>query len=406
VAETPLDFIAAIDYRSAMFQRFLDLPALAAARSFFLLGPRQTGKSTLLRAALPDALYFDLLDAQTFRSLSANPGQMEERVRALRGRRAVVVVDEIQKLPELLDEVHRLMELKKSLRFVLTGSSARKLRTGGRNLLGGRASLVRMHPIVYPEIRDVAPRRPWTDLLHWGGLPSVLTSDTPKERLQAYVGLYLQEEIRSEGLARSIPNFSRFLETAAAMNGEIVNYTKLGHDAQLAPRTVRDYFEILQDTLVGDLLPPFRGTRTRKAVATEKLFFFDVGVVHALLERWTVPPRTTEYGRVLEHLVERELRASIDYLRSDRKLFFWKSLSQMEVDFVLAEGQKPVVAIEIKASRAIAPADLKGLRAFAEDWPRVRKIVVSLEPHARTTEDRIEILPVESFLSQLWDREI
>ncbi len=389
-----------------MYRRHLDLPALAAARSFFLLGPRQTGKSTLLRTSFPDALFLDLLDAQTFRSLAASPALIGERARALKGRRRIVIVDEIQKMPELLDEIHRLMELEKSLRFILTGSSARKLRTRGRNLLGGRAGLVRMHPIVFPELGTVAPRRPWTDLLRWGGLPSVLDSKTPKEDLQAYVGLYLQEEIRAEGLARSVPNFSRFLETAATMNGEILNYTKIGNDAQLSPRTVRDYFQILQDTLIGDLLPPFQRTRSRKAVTTEKFYFFDVGVTSALVERWVVSPRTPEYGRVLEHLVEREVRASIDYFRSDRHLFFWRSLSRMEVDFVVAEGQKPVVAIEVKASRSVSPQDLKGLRAFGEDWAKVRKIVVSLESHPRTTVDRIEILPVEQFLSQLWDQAI
>jgi predicted AAA+ superfamily ATPase len=389
-----------------MYRRFLDLPTLAAARSFFLLGPRQTGKSTLLRASFPDALFLDLLDAQTFRSLAASPDLIGDRARALKGRRRVVIVDEIQKMPELLDEIHRLMELEKPLRFILTGSSARKLRTRGRNLLGGRASLVRMHPIVYPELRTVSPRRPWTDLLRWGGLPSVLDSETPKEDLQAYVGLYLQEEIRAEGLARSVPNFSRFLETAATMNGEILNYTKIGNDAQLSPRTVRDYFQILQDTLIGDLLPPFQRTRSRKAVTTEKFYFFDVGVTNALVERWAVSPRTPEYGRVLEHLIEREVRASIDYFRSGRHLFFWRSLSRMEVDFIVAEGQKPVIAIEVKASRSVSPQDLKGLRAFGEDWPRVRKIVVSLEPHPRTTADRIEILPVEQFLSQLWNQTI
>ena len=389
-----------------MFQRFLDLPALVAERSVFLLGPRQTGKSTLLRASFPDALFLDLLDAQTFRSLAVAPNLIGERARALKGRHRVVIVDEIQKLPELLDEIHRLMELDRSLRFILTGSSARKLRTRGRNLLGGRAGLVRMHPIAYPELGTAGPRHSWADMLRWGGLPSVLDSKTSKDDLQAYVGLYLQEEIRAEGLARSVPNFSRFLETAAAMNGEILNYTKLGNDAQLSPRTVRDYFQILQDTLVGDLLPPFQRTRTRKAVATEKFYFFDVGVTNALVERWTVSPRTPEYGRALEHLVGREIRASIDYLRNDRHLFFWRSLSRLEVDFVLAEGQKPVAAIEVKASRSVSPQDLKGLRAFAEDWPRVRKVVVSLEPHPRTTEDGVEILPVEEFLARLWSQAI
>jgi predicted AAA+ superfamily ATPase len=389
-----------------MFRRVLDLRALSAARSFFLLGPRQTGKSTLLRTSLPEALYFDLLDAQVFRTLAAAPHFLAERIRAHKGRSRVVILDEIQKLPELLDEVQRLMDADPSLRFILTGSSARKLRTRGRNLLGGRARLVRMHPIVHSELRGGVPARTWKDVLQWGGLPPVLTSTSPKEDLQAYVGLYLQEEIRAEGLTRSIPNFSRFLETAAAMNGEIVNYTKLGNDAQLSPRTVRDYFQILQDTLVGDLLPPFQHTKTRKAVATEKFYFFDLGVTHALLERWSMSPRTAEYGRALEHLVQRELRASLDYSRSDRKLMFWRSRSQIEVDFILTDGRKPMVAIEVKASRSVSPGDLNGLRAFGEDWPRVRRLVVSLEPHARTTQEGIEILPIEEFLDRLWSREI
>ena len=389
-----------------MYKRLLDLPALAAEHSFFLLGPRQTGKSTLLRASFPHALFLDLLDAQTFRALAVSPALIGERARTLKGRKRVVILDEIQKMPELLDEVHRLMELDKSLRFILTGSSARKLRARGRNLLGGRAGVVRMHPIVYPELGTVSPHRPWTDLIRWGGLPSVLDSKHPKAMLLAYVGLYLQEEIRAEGLARSVPNFSRFLETAAAMNGEILNYTKLGNDAQLSPRTVRDYFQILQDTLVGELLPPFQRTRSRKAVTTEKFYFFDVGVAHALVERWNVSARTPEYGRALEHLMQRELRASLDYSQSDRHLFFWRSLSKIEVDFVLAEGQKPVVAIEVKATRSVSQQDLNGLRSFSEDWPKVRKIVVSLEAHPRTTGDKIEILPAEQFLSMLWDNKI
>jgi uncharacterized protein len=385
-----------------VFQRSVDLRAALTARSVFLLGPRQTGKSTLLRATFPSALYFDLLDSLTFRSLAANPGLLEERIRAAPRHSDLVVIDEIQKLPELLDEVHRLIERRKTLRFVLTGSSARKLRARGTNLLGGRAGVLRMHPIVFAEIGTGAAPQPWTDLLRWGGLPSVLTSGSPREALEAYVGLYLQEEIRAEGLARSIPNFSRFLETAAAMNGEIVNYTKLGNDAQIPPRTVRDYFQILVDTLVGDLLPPFRKSKSRKAVATEKFYFFDVGVVHALLDRWSVSARSPEYGRVLEHRVERELRASIDYLRHRRQLFFWRSVSKLEVDFILVEGATPRVAIEVKGSRAVGPTDLKGLRAFAEDWPRIRKIVVASEPHPRTTEDGIEIMPVEHFFEQLW----
>lgn len=389
-----------------MFKRVLDLPALARERSCFLLGPRQTGKSTLLRSAFPGALFFDLLDAQTYRALAVSPALVGDRARTLKGKRRVVVIDEIQKLPELLDEVHRLIELDKSLRFVLTGSSARKLRERGRNLLGGRAGLVRMHPLAHPESARVGTVLDWTQALVWGGLPSVRGSRQPKEALQAYVGLYLQEEIRAEGLARSIPNFSRFLEVAASMNGEIVNYTKMGNDAQLSPRTVRDYFQILQDTLIGDLVPPFQRTPSRKAVATEKFYLFDLGVASALLERWVLPARSPEFGRALEHLVQREIRTSIDYLRNNRRLYFWRSNSQFEVDFVLTEAQKPTVAIEVKASRVVSAQDLRGLRAFAEDWPNVRKIVVSLEPEPRVTESGVEILPVAQFLQQLWSGEI
>jgi len=390
-----------------MFDRLVDLPSLAARKSMLFLGPRQTGKSTLATTTLKDALYVDLLDAAQFRTLAAHPEQLGDQVRehrrSLGSRRAFVVVDEVQKLPSLLDEVHRLIEADPELRFVLTGSSARKLRTGGVNLLGGRAGLVRLHPIVYPELlTGFDPTAGVERAIRCGGLPSVLTSPDPRRDLLDYVGLYLQEEVRAEGLARSVPAFARFLEVAAATNGEQVVFASVASDAELPARTVRDYYQILEDTLVGHLLPAYRATPKRKAMASAKFYFFDVGVANALLGRTELRRGTPEFGRALEHYVLCELRAALDYLGAEARLSYWRSLSQLEVDFVLeAPGAAPV-AIEVKGTGTVSRRDTRGLRALADDVVGLRRIVVCSERRRRLTDDGMEIFPLEEFLAALW----
>lgn len=397
-------------YLSSMFQRIAPLAQLLARRSVLLLGPRQTGKSTLVRQALPDALELDLLDGSLHRRLLARPEQLADLVRAhpvgSDGLRRVAI-DEVQKIPALLDEVHRLLSKDPALRFVLTGSSARRLKVAGTNLLGGRATRLLLHPIISAE-RATDPGHPvdFDAALRWGGLPPVLRSTDPRADLLDYFGLYLQEEVRAEGLSRSMQAFTRFLEVAAAVNAEQVVYARVAQDAEVPARTVRDYFDVLEDTLVGHSLPPFRGTTTRKAVATAKFYFFDVGVAHALAGRGPLAPATREYGQALEHMVCIELLAALGYHRLDGQLRFWRTLSQIEVDFVVERAGRPLLAIEVKATRQVEHRDLKGLRALREEFPDLPCLVVAHEPLPRRTEDAIDILPVQTFLDRLWRREI
>ena len=357
----------------------------------FAFGPRQTGKSTLVRHTFPDAAVYDLLEADTFHRLSTHPEHLRQTLEP--GRR-IVVIDEIQKCPPLLDEVHLLIERNRALRFVLTGSSARKLKRGGANLLAGRARVARLHPLVSAELEGDR----LLDRINHGGLPAFLDAAEPRQDLRAYVGTYLQEEIQAEGLTRSIGNFGRFLEVAGLTNGEQINFAAVASDAGLAPSTVREHYRILEDTLVGEQLPAFRKTRTRKPVATSKFFFFDVGVANTLRRTGAIEPGSDTYGRALEHLVFLELRAWLDYRRRDDPLTYWRSRSQLEVDFVVGDA----VAIEVKAKSRVSARDYKGLLALAEEVPLRQKLVVCHEPRRRCEENGVEIVPVQEFLRRLW----
>jgi uncharacterized protein len=378
-----------------MYPRVLQLDPFIAHKSLFLLGPRQSGKSTLLRQRYPTALYVDLLASDTFRELSRYPESLGERARASPSR--LIIVDEVQKLPGLLDEVQRLIDGDRGLRFVLTGSSSRKLMRGHANLLGGRALFFRLHPLVSAEL-DFG-RLP--DRLRLGSLPAVLDSPIAWEELKAYVGTYLREEIQAEGATRSIENFSRFLDFAAQFSGEQMNFTALGSDAGIPPRTVKDYVTLLEDTLVGHVLEPFRQGSKRKAVASSKFYLFDVGVTNALLGRKSVERKTPDWGRCLEQLIFLELKAYLDYRRLDAKLSYWRSRSQLEVDFVVGSS----VAIEVKGAGRVGPRDLRGLQALAEETKLARQIIVCDEPHARRV-GSIELLPIEEFLRALWSGEV
>lgn len=373
-----------------MYARTLQIEASIIRKSVFLLGPRQTGKSTLLRQRFPEARYVDLLEADTFRELSTFPETLRQR---LTPADRLIIIDEIQKLPRLLDEVQLLIDRNPQLRFLLTGSSARKLRHGSANLLGGRALFHSLHPLTSAEVGVDR----WMDLCRWGGLPPIFDSPAPKVDLNAYVGTYLKEEIQAESLARSIENFSRVLHFASHLNGQQVNYTKIGNDAQVPPRTVRDYFQIFQDTLIGYLLPPLAGTTVRKAVATEKFYFFDVGIARNLARKGELAIATPDFGETLEHLIFLELIAYRDYLQPDLDICYWRSTSQLEVDFVLNRE----IAIEVKASSRVSPGDLKGIRALAEDLPLRQKLVVSAEPAERWVDD-VRIVPHQTFLQELW----
>lgn len=383
-----------------MYKRAFHLADTLSRKSLFLFGPRQTGKSTFLKHSYKTALYIDLLSSRDFRRFSHDPQQLREIIVAPSQKSKLIIVDEIQKLPELLDEIHALIESDKNLRFILTGSSARKLKRKGVNLLGGRASWQYVHPLCFNELADCEL---WMKRLNIGALPSVLKSSAPHEDLKDYVALYLKEEISAEGLSRSIENFSRFLEAAALTNAEQLNYTSLGNDAQIAPSTVRDYFEILSDTLIGHILPAFTKTKVRKAMTSGKFYYFDCGVTNALLGREKVAPRTPEYGKMLEQAVFLELKAYLDYRRLNHKLEFWRSTSQFEVDFLVYKEIKSICAIEVKASSRPTERDYKGLLALNQEYPLRRKIVVCTTDVARKNKDGVEILPVGQFLKELWE---
>lgn len=368
--------------------RALDLSTALAKKSHFLWGPRQTGKSSLLHLAFPGARVFDLLDNAVFLALSKDHALLGDQVP---DAASVVVIDEVQRLPSLLNEVHRLIE-KRGLRFLLTGSSARRLRGGGVNLLGGRARTLRLHPLSY---RELGERFDLARAIQRGLLPSIYFSDDPRADLDGYTGSYLQQEIVAEGATRNIPAFSRFLHVAALCNATIINFTKVASDAQVPRTTVHEYFEILRDTLILHEVPAWRATAKRKPIASSKYYFFDIGVASALQGR-LVAPGTPEFGPAFESWILHELVCHRDYARGD-PVSHWRSTSNFEVDFVLGDH----TAIEVKAKTFVAPMELKGLRALAEEKKLKRLLCVSLEPRRRDMEG-ISILPWREFLDELW----
>ena len=377
-----------------MYARDLNLPKLLKMKSFFLFGPRATGKSTLIARQLPDAQVYDLLDADVFGRLARRPRLLEEEHQ--QGR--VVAIDEIQKLPSLLDEVHRLIE-GRGMRFLLTGSSARKLKRGASNLLAGRAWEARLFPLTSHEI---GPDFDLAYYLSYGGLPSVYGSDHAAEELASYASLYLREEVQAEALTRNVPAFARFLDVIALANGEELNFQSLASDCGVSPATLKTYVEILADTMLGFSLPGYTKTEKRKAIVRSKHYLFDVGVTGALTGRGIVAPRSELFGRAFEHFIIQEVRAALSYERSTTPLCYWRSLSKMEVDLVLGDE----LAVEIKSTDLVSGKHLRGLRALREEGLQRRYLVVSLDPTRRTLEDGIEIWPWREFLNALWGGEL
>jgi predicted AAA+ superfamily ATPase len=371
--------------------RALDLVSALGSRSLFLFGPRQTGKSTLAAHVLPgDVPWYTLLDSDTYLTLSQRPARLREEIDP---ECALVVIDEIQKLPSLLDEVHLLIE-QRGTRFLLTGSSARKLRRGGVNLLGGRARSRTLHPFVAGELgEDFDLLR----ALNWGLLPSVYLSDSPAEDIRAYVGDYLTQEIAAEGLTRNVPAFSRFLEVAALCSGQLLNYAAVASDAQVARSTVQEYFHILYDTLVAFELPAWRQTTRRKPIVTSKFYLFDGGVTRYLQRAGKIRLRSPQLGAAFESYIFHELKTYVDYRTVDCPLAYWRSKSGFEVDFILGDR----VAIEVKAKETIGERDLRGLRALIEEANLDAYVVVTMERRRRQV-DGIELLPWRSFLERLW----
>jgi predicted AAA+ superfamily ATPase len=372
-------------------ERILDLPGLLKKKSHFLFGPRQTGKTFLIRQTLKDVRIYDLLDTSVYLALSQNPGRIAQE---LTPKDRIVVIDEIQRLPDLLNEVHRLIE-ERGVRFLLTGSSARKLRRGGVNLLGGRARTKYLHPLTYIELGD---RFELNRAMERGLLPSIYFSDDARADLKAYAGSYLQQEIVAEGATRNIPAFSRFLRVAAFCNGTVVNFTKVANDAQVARTTVYEYFEILKDTLLLYELPAWRKTKKRKPLASSKYYFFDVGVV-SILQGREFRIGTPEFGEAFETYIMHELVSYCDYV-SGEPLSYWRSTTGFEVDFIIDDH----TAVEVKSKENISPHDIKSLQALAEEKKLKRYLCVSLEPRLRRF-GVVTILPFKEFLDALWSGE-
>ena len=365
-----------------------------ASKSVLLLGPRQTGKSSLVREELAADRVFNLLDQSTFLQLSRRLSSLRE---SLRPEDKLIVIDEIQKLPQLMDEIHLMIEEQKK-RFLLTGSSARKLRRSYTNLMGGRTRSIYMHPLIH---RELGKEFDLARALSYGCLPHVWLSADPFAELVDYVGGYLQQEILAEAVTRGVDQYSRFLTQIATTTTQILNIDGLSRDSQLAPSTTRRYLEILSDTMVATQIEPWRAGKKRKAITSTKLLFFDVGVVNALLEIDGYNPRSNDAGWQLEQFIGQELLAYCDYSDRNIKLNFWRSTDKCEVDYILGDA----VAIEVKHTSSVTEKDLKGLTAIHAEGKWRHKIVVSRDPIPRRIGD-IDILPVEEFLQRLWNNDL
>lgn len=377
-----------------MLSRKLNL--IEENESIFLWGARQTGKSTLLRTIFPDSRYIDLLKSDEFERYSRRTSLLREEL-SLLPENELVIIDEIQKIPALLDEVHWLMS-NKNLRFILSGSSGRKLRRAGVNLLGGRAIRKHLYPFVSAEIPDF-------DLIkacNNGMLPRHYLVDNANKRLQAYVGDYLQQEIKAEALTRNLNTFSHFMELAALSNGEIINFNNIATECGVSAPTVKEYFAILEETLIGYTIPAFTRNVKRRVILSPKFYYFDVGIANFLLKRSSLLPGSPEFGHAFEHFIIQEIIAYRGYSDSKYSLSYWRTTSGYEVDAIIGHAK---VAIEIKSTDEVHSHHTKGLKAFSEEFPDAHLIIVSLDKHPRRI-NKIDILPVQNFLKMLWSGEL
>ena len=373
----------------------------AQTDSVFLFGARQTGKSILLKNLFPNNVYIDLLETDTKNRLLEKPSLLRELVET-QPDGSLIIIDEIQQVPELLDEVHLLIN-RRQMRFVLSGSSARKLKRRGVNTLGGRAFPERLYPLVSSEIPDFDLQ---CALTH-GMLPKIYQSDRRYKRLlQAYVDIYLKEEIQAEAIVRNLKSFNRFLEVAALTNGEIVNYNNIAQDCGVSAKTASDYFSILQDTLIGYLIPAFSDKEKRRVMQAPKFWFFDVGVANHLLHRSELVRGTIEYGHAFENFIIQEIIAYNGYHYNEHKLTYWRTYTGVEVDAVITDrSSRPVLAIEIKSVQEVQNKHLKGLRSFGSYYPECQLMCVSLDKLTRQNEG-VMLLYINDFLKQLWNEKL
>ena len=375
-----------------MLERIIKLEEVSED-SLFLWGSRQTGKSTLLQALFPNARLYDLLKTDVRIKLQMRPALLREECEML-DEGTLVIIDEVQKVPTLLDEVHWLIE-HRGLRFILSGSSARKLKRSGANLLGGRAVKRTLYPLVSAEI-------PYFDVnraLNNGMLPRHYLIDDPTRRLNAYIGDYLQQEIVEEAVVRKLDSFTRFLQVAALSNTEIVNFSNIAQDCGVSAKTVKEYFTILEETMLGFFLPAFTQVVKRRVIQSPKFYYFDVAIANHLLSRLPLQQGTDFYGHALEHLVIQELRAYLSYRDSRKGLCFWHTQdNKYEVDAVIGNAE---TAIEVKSATTVTSHDTRGMKAFSEEYPNARLFILSMEDSPRKL-NNIEVWPVKLFLERLW----
>ena len=362
----------------------------------FLFGARQTGKSTLLKERFKGAIYYDLLNPDVRKAFKRNPNSLKE---ALWNKAAgtLVIIDEIQKVPELLDIVHTLM-VEKGLWFILSGSSSRKLKRSGANTLGGRAIPETLYPLVWPEVTDFQLDR----AVQNGMIPRHYMVEDATKRLSGYVKVYLDEEIREEGEVRELDAFERFMEVAAISDGEMLNYSNIASDCGVSAKTVKSYFQILYDTLIGYEIPAYRKEIKRRIIQAPRFYYFDVGLVNYLMGRHSLKRGTDDYGHAFEHFVMQEIIAYKGYNDKRDEISYWHTYDKKEIDDVIGDAK---VAIEIKSCEQLKTKHKAGLKAFKEEHPDCRLILVSLDPITRQSGD-IELIYVHDFLKMLWSGEI
>lgn len=378
-----------------MYRRIFDIEN-RLDEAMFLFGGRQTGKSTLLKERFPKAVYIDLLKSDVRNRFKQHPEEFRESLLRYPPE-TLVIVDEIQKVPELLDEVHWLM-VEKGLWFILSGSSARKIKKSGANNLGGRAIPETLFPLVSAEIPDFDLER----AVQNGMIPRHYAVANARNRMRAYLDLYLKEEIIEEALVQNADEFVRFMEVAAIMDGEILNYENVASDCEVSANTVKAYYKILVDTLLGFEVPAYRKVIKRKLYKAPRFYYFDVGIANHLTKRYHLAPRTPEYGHAFEHLIMQEIAAYLGYTNSDEELTYWHTYENLEVDAVIGDAR---VAIEIKSKEHIDHDDKKGVTEFAKEHPDTRQIIVSRDRISRRSGD-VDLYYVTDFFKALWAGEI
>jgi predicted AAA+ superfamily ATPase len=373
-----------------LIQRALDLRSVLKQKSCFLFGPRQTGKTTLFMNQLGDVPLIQLLDAETQRDLLRSPSKLGDYIPP---QSKIAVIDEVQKIPELLDQVHLLIETRK-IHFLLTGSNPRKLKRQGVNLLGGRARRRELFPLTWKELGTSFDLE---KVLGVGTIPSIFESESPLEDLSAYTSEYLTQEVAAEGITRNVPAFSRFLEVAALSNGQMINYTSIASDAQVARSTVQLHYQILEDTLIGFRLQAWKKGKTRKAIGQDKFYFFDCGVVNSLSGRKSVGLRTVEAGILFETSMLNEVRARSSYQGLDLDLSYWRSKSGFEVDLIINDEE----AVEFKCKEVISDKDLRSLQALLDERPIKHLTCVYTGKRAYQV-GKIRVLPYAIWLEEFW----